>query len=261
MPKITDNILGISGKLGKHIFVNSRTNGTYMRAASRAQSKKRIDALKQNYSRTALLNRLASDINRIAGSQTGGIKHSNFYFELHKRFRKQTGNNRYVLLSTLKGMDLHPRYTINKLCGSQDVAINSQKHKIRVTLKVQAHPYNSSHADCYSYDLLLVTWEKGNSAAKFQRQFSDWIYLKDGRPEFDFVFSRGNTIHWLLCLRQLMGVNEKEISLKLQGMQIIDIGTFNKKDEALLKKARNNQKTAPAVKKNSITRVKPNRFN
>ena len=57
--------MNFSGKMGEMVFVDSNRYDPHTRKRPKAGSKKNQVALKQNYKRTALLNKLASDINRI----------------------------------------------------------------------------------------------------------------------------------------------------------------------------------------------------
>jgi hypothetical protein len=108
-----------------------------------------------------------------------------------------------------------------------------------------------------------LCWNKSDDLATHARQYSEWIYLKDGLPQFEFLFARpAGTVHWLLCLKQQLGRNEEEIgSFRAQGMQIVAAGSFDKKDIAILTKRKEEEK-AQAEKerarndKEQITRVK-----
>jgi hypothetical protein len=94
-----------------------------------------------------------------------------------------------------------------------------------------------------------LCWNKNAGLATHARQYSEWIYLKDGLPEFEFPFARpAGTLHWLLCLKQQLGRNEEAIeSFRGEGMQIVAAGSFVTKDMAILTK-RKEEEMAQAAK-------------
>jgi hypothetical protein len=158
-------------------------------------------------------------------------------------------------------MNIHPKYTLSTLKGDQEIAVSTSGKKIRFTLRVKRHPAEFPKTNCYSYELLLLSWNKSQKSPGCQRQVSDWIYLKKGKPEFEFSFSKSsNTLHWLLCLQQKMGLDGAEGSWKLQGMQILQTGSFNKKEESLLKKSQQKTLTSPGKPEKPIVRVKAKKF-
>jgi hypothetical protein len=263
MPKIKEGIIGFSGKMGNDVFVQSNRYGPHVRKRPKPGSKKNQAAIKQNYKRTALLNSLASEVNRIIGSASEGHKHQSFYFNVQKRFRKQPLNNRFLLLHSLKGMDVHPRYTINHLAGRHDITINTQKNRFVINLRVKAHAQEQFNTNCYSYELLFLSWNKTAKPAQYDRQLSEWIYLKGPKPEFEFLFPKPTgTIHWMLCVKQKMGIDGEPGSFKAQGMHVAEVQTLDKKELALLKKI-TTEKNKNSRKKEQATviRVKPKSLN
>lgn len=103
------SILPISGKLGETVFVDGK-QGSSVRAAPEAGSKKDEPALKEQYSRTRYLNRLAGGINSVVDKYAGNLKVSNFYNLLNKHFRKEPLDNRFLLLKQVEGMG--GKYTV-----------------------------------------------------------------------------------------------------------------------------------------------------
>jgi hypothetical protein len=255
----------LSGKFRDEVFVNSKY-GELVRKAPKKGNKKDKSALKQQYNRTAFLNTLAGELNRIIGAYSGFLKDSSFYHAIQKRFRKEPLNNRFLLLKQLEGMEVNLKYPLNKL-GEARVTVNATEKKITVKLNVLYHIaefLGKYKVDCYTYELSLLCWKKGAGPASHARQFSEWIYLTDGLPEFEFHFPRpAGTVHWLVILKQQAGLNEEPIHSFLgEGMQIISAGTFDKKDLALLDKRKEEELAkAKASKKaeEQIIRVKAKR--
>ena len=226
----------------------------------RTGNKRDEPALKQNYTRAKVVDGLASNINRIFKDASYRNKHEKFYFKLLKCFLRQPSNNRFVLLNSVNGMDLHPRYTLGNLPGAQQMVVTADKQNLNVTLTVKYQPQKDHRFNCYCYELLLLTWNKKSEEPTYFRDYSDWIDPKEPEPEFDFSFKRQRgVVHWLLCLMKQMGRSKKFVSVKLQGMRIMEVGTFNKQDEELLKKIAGEEKkkiSSSQKKEDEIVRVK-----
>ena len=265
MAKIKPTITPLSGKFGDIVHVDSRRYGRHARKPVAPGSKKNEPAFKKQHARTTYLNTLASEINTIIKANTGRLKPSSFYEELHRRFRKEPLNNRFLLLLQLKGMEVNPAYPMNK-SGSHVTNVKALKNKIVITLQVKAHPQPAKlKADCYYYEAMLLTWNK--NAPGYSCQLSDWIQMDNGKPEFEFEFAKtASTTQWLLCLRLRLGLNKQAVTLlAADGMQLIDAGSLIKKDYELLKKREADQIRASvrsADKKDvgETVRVKPKRI-
>lgn len=266
MAKVKPTIVPLSGKFGDVVHVDSNRYDRHVRKAVAPGSKKNEPALKQQYARTKYLNVLASEINSTIRGYYGNLKPSTFYQELQSRFRKEPLNNRFLLLLQLKGMEVNPAYPLSKL-GNQVTEVSVVKNKIIVNLQAKAHPAAGKHkANCYCYEVLLLTWDKGKKPAAYNYQLSDWVYLSNGKPEIEFTFRRTTeTVHWLLFLRQQLGVDENVIGvLAADGMQVVGAGSLDKKDLELLKKregaprGKHSKQNDKAVQE--VGRVKVKRF-
>lgn len=220
--------------------------------------------LQQNYQRTAFLNALASELNAVIGLYSKELKRSGFYHELLRRFRREPLNDRLLLLWQLRGMDINARYKLNKL-GSHAFTVTEQKQQVLVNLQVLLHPKRGVHrADCHCYEIIVLTWTKNNQPATHNRQYSEWIDIKGEYPEFDFLFPKpAGTTHWLLCIKQQLGKEEQPVrAFVATGMQIAAIGSFDKKEQALLDEKLAPKKTAQGdggKKVKDVVRVKAKR--
>jgi hypothetical protein len=237
MPKINSILGQISGKLDNRVFVKGK-KANFIRNTPAKGSKKDEPELKKRYKATPLLNEFAGEMNRIIKIYCHGFKPSRFYTKVLGRFLKDASKLRVLQLLKLKGLEINPRYPLSRL-GSCKTDVTQKGNKIVVSIDTLSHPLPGTHdADCYYYEVLLLSWTKGKSKATHLCQISDWIQINGGLPEFEFLFPKSaTTIHWLLCLGQRLGGQEKEIrAFAGQGMQIADAGTFDKKEQAMLKK-------------------------
>lgn len=248
MAKTKGGITRLSGKLGDDVFIDSNRYTPHVRKPGKPGSKKNEPALKKQYKRTGFLNRIASELNKVIRDHSDNFKSARFYEQLHKRFRREPADNRFLLLQQLTGMEINPDYPLTKL-GAADISVNLSGGKIVIELQIKSHPSPGKyHCNCYYYEVLLLCWNKTEAPATYNRQFSDWIYMTDKKPAFEFLFpKRPGTTHWLVCLRARLGIKAKAIdNFKTQGMQIAMIGSFDKKEQALLNSSRNNNN--PKVK-------------
>ncbi len=259
-----DAVIKINGKFDDEVFVKTKY-GRHVRKAPKKGTKKDEAALKQQYNRTGFLNALAGELNKVIGAYAGPLKPAGFYQALQQRFRKEPVNNRFLLLKQLEGMEVNRKYTLNKL-GEAKVTVQVAAKTIVVNLHVLFHPskyVGSYKANCYTYEVSLLCWKKGAGPSSHARQFSEWIFLKDGLPDFDFRFNRpAGTVNWLVCLKQQAGINEEPIpSFCAEGMKIVSAWTSDKKELALLAKKEEEEsakaeKAATKKVQEQIVRVK-----
>ncbi|KIC94274.1 hypothetical protein [Flavihumibacter solisilvae] len=262
MPRIR-SLFNPSGKMDKLVFVDSTKYGNHTRRAPRPGLKKGEPALKRQFSRTKYLNDLAGELN----SAFRGIwpaKKSDLYQKMLKRFRKEPENRRGLLLMQLKSMEINPRYTFNSL-GTCSTTVKELEESVSVGLQVQAHPPRGKYdANTYYYEVILFTWDDPNDTAFWSRQYSDWIRIgKDyPNPVFEFLFPKpsGTTLQWLLCLRVHLGVEDVVFPvLTTTGMQITDVGTFDKDEIRILEQRKQEEEKAKKKAKaavDDIVRVK-----
>jgi len=267
MAKIRPGLITLSGKMGDEVYVHSLKYGRLIRRAPAPGLKREEAAFREQYNRTAFLNKLAGELNTIIRAYGGNLKSGDFYPNLLTRFRKEPLDNRFLLLLQLKGMDINRYYPFAKL-GSCRTTVKEFKNKIAVSLEILSHPERGKYrANCYYYEVLLLSWTKSKEPATHTGKLSDWIRISGGKPLFEFLFPRpAATAHWLLCLRQRLGIDKREIeSFAAEAMQIVDAGTFDKKDKALLKKraaGKEAERATLRVKKiaEEVVRVKAKRI-
>jgi hypothetical protein len=258
------SIMPVSGKIGEVVYVDGK-DGAIARKAPKPHRKKEQPAFDQQSSRTAYLNKLAGELNRIIDAYSGKLKQSDFYRALQKRFRKEPLDNRFLLLKQLEKMEVNERYQLTKLGGAQ-LTVTDSRTKIIVTLTADYHPAASlgkHKVNCYAYEVSLLCWEEGSGTLLPTRQYGAWISLKDELPEFDFEFKRpAKTREWLVCLRLQVGFNEEPIDVfSAEGMQLVLAGSFEKKDLALWEKKQEEkmreEESVDTKKKENVKRVKP----
>jgi hypothetical protein len=236
MAKIKHNIFGISGKLGKQVFVESNAYGSYVRNVAKGGFQNTGGAFKQQQSRTRFLNSFAGELNTIIATYAGKFKSKDFYQRVQKCFRMQPEDNRLLLLLQLKGLQVNNKYPLH-INPWNLVRVTDNKTDIGIHLAISGHPrIGQSRANCYAHELLLVTWAESGHPPMHASQFTDWIGFTDKSKEFEFTFPKAaGTIHWLLFLGQRMGIDEMEIdSMRATGMKVYNAGTLNPEEAELI---------------------------
>ena len=252
MAKIVSSTHKISGKVGDVVHVQTR-DGSYVRTAPKKGSKKNEPALKRGYRRTGLLNSIAGAINDVLKAYDKSFKPARFYDRAQSLLRKEPGNHRLLLLSELKGMEIHTTYKLNRLNPAPQVSAKAGKNKIIVKLTVDHHPhFSKSKGNCYCFDVLLLTWNKNNKLHVHKIQKTNWIYPEIGLPIYEFVFSKPvNTMDYLVIISEFLGKDDRVIEDFLsQGMIIAAVGTFDTARQKLLDKKRKD-KEKERLKENS----------
>jgi hypothetical protein len=262
MAKVIGGLFPVSGTIDDTVFVR-RGDTTYTRRRVRPGSKRNEPVLMEHYLRTPYLNRLASGINSILQNTSNRNKHGEFYAEVLGRFRKQASDNTFLLLSALNGMNLHPTYTLDIVGGSQKISVKTERQKFKVRVNITSQPLDIDKVNCYCYQLVLITWNNTDKPPTYDHQASEWIYPEKPKTQVDFSFQRETgVVHWMLCVMKQMGFNDEDVSVKLQGMCIMQVGTFNKEDLALQKEIAAEEKKKMAAfkkKKERFVRVKATR--
>lgn len=229
MAKVKKGLINVEGKVGDTVIVRKGRYGSYIRKTVAAGTKKGEPGLKQQYSRTKYLNQLASDINTVVKAHCEAFKSSKFYEQVQSHFRKEPHNDRLLLLYTLKDMEANPVYPFHRH-GTAAIECRADRKGLTVDLTISSHPSPGKYkADCYSYEVFCATWlRKEGTAADCERQYSEWVSIKQGLPFFSFYFERpAKAIHWLCGVRIRLGKDEEPIpSFEGDGMVLVDAGAF-----------------------------------
>ncbi len=246
MAKVNRGPVTLSGKLGQEVHVDGRY-GRYVRRIAQGSSQrvKKNPEMRRQHQRTAFLNEISSEVNHIVHLHARELKSSAFYHAVQKKLRKEPQNMKGLLLMQLKGMEVHPAYPLSTL-GDSRITVTNNGESFGIQLEILFHPRKrrNLNANCYQYDLVLITWTKYGDKAHYEQQYTDWIYLNEGRVTFEFLFDKPrDTMHWVLCQRGQFGLAEVEIgTLASQGMRIVDVGTFDKNELAILEARLREQK-------------------
>jgi hypothetical protein len=158
-------------------------------------------------------------------------------------------------------MEINPAYPFN-MHGMPGVSCTADTKRLRVCLSVEQHPFSLQGNTDYYYEVLACTWPGRPGPGDCERQYSEWVHQKDEAPVFEFDFIRtAVALHWMVCVRIRLGRNEvPAASFKADGMQIIDAGSFDKREQAwLLAYRQKNEKPVARTAKApvNIIRVKP----
>jgi hypothetical protein len=264
MAKIDPGIIGIRGKIDDKIISKQPDNSSTVRSAPKKGSRTKDPSLAKNHKRTAWLNKLASEINNVGKVYNATFRSRKFYKSLLSRFRDVPLDNRYILLLSVKNLEINPDYPLAAFPRPEMEWEVTKTHFI-LRLTVTQHPKEYKYnADCYYFQPFLIQWSKEEDRPNVSEQLSDWISSKSSkRPVFTFRFPRiGGLQQWALILRLAMGKNNVALDVKkVEGMQIIEVGTLIKEDINLAKKLEEEKKKKQEkIKKEEPQRVKADKY-
>jgi hypothetical protein len=143
-----------------------------------------------------------------------------------------------------------------------NASVQKQEDSIVVNLREAQHPGKTPGGPTqYQYDVILLCWTGTEGPAQHDMQGTNWMDIDGKLKQFEFVFENTSDItHWLLCLHQFLGSEDKRIeTMKGEGMMIVNAGSFDEEELALLNKEQELVKEQPVVKEKTreVKRVGP----
>ena len=242
--KIPSNLKGTSGKIKDRVFVQSAAYGEHSRDAPKEEkngTNNKSTSFTTHAQAARFINSFASEIKNLLKTYENRIDAAKLYKSFQTRFHIDPFDNKYVMLSKLKDMDVSGDYLFNTLNYS-DIACAQEKKKISVNIKVNIHPFqNKRNANCYFYEAIVLFWkDKGN--AIHSGIGTEWVKTGEKPPEFDMSFAKPPGARtWMLLVRLCLGVNNKRLDMSgTNAMKVIDVGTYNNEDVELLEERNKN---------------------
>lgn len=245
--------LKLSGKFDDKIAVaQSKKKGRgYVKAASDKKMKNQSDQFKAETARTKLTNGLSSRINNIFKRAASYIKPSHFYRALNTRFRAEKSNERILLLDMLQDMEINEAYKLETLFSFPHLVAEEKPKELEVKLISDHHGDRNDH-ECYFVEILVLMWNKKNDEIKYDVQKSEWIPTTAPLPvKGSFIFKRPNeTTDYLIACRCVVGNNNSSPEyLTQQGIKILAVGSYGKREKELLESKTKNKVYADTRKK------------
>ena len=241
MAKVVPGNINISGTIDGKVYVKGKNGKYHVRKMQEPGLGKDRPPIARNFNRTGFLNSISSSINRVIKKHNPIFHPGDFYNRMNICLRTEPINNRFLLLRTLKNIEVNTEYPLRKLNYSL-LSITGKEKSIEISLQVINHPDPGKYdASCYDYELMLFSWNNTEEAPMVETNLSPWISMRDPKPAITFQFNKREDItHWVLFLRQRLGFkpegrDEQYVYVEAkvaEGMQLMEVGTF---DEAELK--------------------------
>ena len=246
MAKVQDGIIKVRGKFGNYVVTNGIKQGPVLRRRPDRKLANESEPFKKQASRAAVLNKLASEINNVIRHFHADLRPRDLYQRLLGYLRKESSDNRFMLLQVLKGLEINTRYRFDKL-GELNLDIKREGEQLEIALDVLEHLPNAVKYHSYCYELLLICWTRQDELPRHIRKFTKWIDSHGPKEGFDlqFKFPEGTT-HWMLFIhhRGRSGNGDDEF-MTGQGMKVLELGTMISSEQELLE-ARENEKKQQA---------------
>jgi hypothetical protein len=237
MARFQGHLGNIYGKLGNQVFIRGGKKGNIIRKPVRPGTKKNEPALRAQYLRTGKLNRVAADISSILNHCYGAYREKYQYQRILGKLRKADSDKQILLLSSLAGFDLRPRYGLHKFVVPI-LKMNATAKSFNVLMNLLNHPEPQSGDETdYYYELTLVQWcNKGEDADVIKRE-TEWVKASEPLPAFRLSFTKPpNAKRWMLILRLVFGKNQiKTETWEAESVRIMAVGSYLEQEKKLLK--------------------------
>jgi hypothetical protein len=242
MAKVIPSNTNFSGTIDDKVYVKGKKGQHYVRKKQKEGLGRTRPTIVQNFKRTGFLNGISSSINRVIKKHNPIFHQGDFYTRMNICLRTEPSNHRFLLLRTLKNLEVNTLYPLHKLNFSS-LTVTGKDKSIEVRLQVINHPDSPDKYDatCYDYELILFSWNNTEEPPLIQTELSPWIYMHAAKPTIIFNFDKREGItHWVLFLRQRLGFKiegrkEEYVEAKVaEGMQLVEVGSFDEADLKLL---------------------------
>ncbi len=265
MAKVDNSIIKVSGKFGKYVVTNGPKQGRVIRRRPNRKLVNEPEPFRKQASRAAVLNKLASEINRVVRYFHSDLLSSDLYQRLLSYFRNEPLDDRFMLLQILKGFEINTRYRFEKQ-SKVNVECKREGHQLKIELDVLEHLDPKGKFISYCYECLLVSWTAQEELPWHDRKFTSWVEIGGPKEGFDlkFTFPEG-TQHWLLFMHiRGKAANEDTGFMSAQGMRVLEAGTMIDSDLELLAAREKEKKDRPIIstlkEKDTEERVGPRRL-
>ncbi len=170
MAKLDDSVIKVRGKFGNYVVTNGSKQGRVLRRRPDRKFVNEPESFKKQASRAAVLNKLASQINRVISHFHKDLHPRDFYQRLLSYFRHEPLDNRFMLLQILKGFEVHTRYRFEKL-GKVNMKIKGEGNQLQIALDVLDHLEHCEKYTSYCYEFLLINWTGNGKSGQCDHLF------------------------------------------------------------------------------------------
>ena len=224
-------ITKFSGMLHEVVFVQSSTYGDHSRSKpTKSASKKALQGLTAENSKTAAINKLASQVRKVAKHYGKRFCPGSFYTGMMDLLRLPQSTTRILMLDALRGYEINKDYPIARYWWSPKIEILPLEDSLTVRLTLTDHAEYHKKFNCYYLQMAAAIWNTENDDYIDDGKMTAWISTKDELPlTCDFVFAKPeNAGDYLLMFHLVTGINQvSSMLLPDQGMKVVEAGSFS----------------------------------
>ncbi len=226
-------ITGMDKKANKQYV--ERKDGIYVKELPPAGIHRDEPALKKNYTATAGINKLASQVNTVMKYYAAGFLEQRRYDVLRSQFFKVPQEKRLWRLKCLEGMEGHTKKKVCELLNPPRAALILKKNIIILPLIIFQHPKTIEGEHYYHYHrIVLMLWNSKDDSYTHQSKRTEWVAINDDLPlEYEFEFEKKpDSTEWLILLCLVRGEDKNEDRMPPdKNIMILQAGSFDKKAE------------------------------
>ncbi len=158
--------------------------------------------LKENSGAAGPINKLGGAISRIMKFYAPGYTPAGLYHSIKSRFFKMQHPHRFVRLSSLEEMDVHPRNTLADAIIPPGITVMPATEGLKIKLTINGHAKLEKLHKNYSLHIILLSWNSSDEKISHTEKYTAWLDQSKKTPfSYTFIFERmaDMTDYMVLC--------------------------------------------------------------
>ena len=211
----------------KKVTVKSRAYGIHTRAARGSKTPVKLnDSFAEYNARTTAVNAVAKRVHDLLKVCSAGFKEKMLWQAMLSLMRKAMTDDVTKLLPALNGMELNPKYPLQRFARPFLLPVENREGKLVVRLKDIMRPRVKSKDTQYGYELFLLLLGKKTAADTIIQASTGWMGIEVASGEMVFTYTLPEKMkHYVLCLHFMTGNDgEATSTLASRGMRVAGAG-------------------------------------
>lgn len=222
-----------SGKDNRSGLTHYETKtGFYSKQTPEPGSHADDENIQKNCRAAGSVNGLAGDLNKILKLYVSGYMDTGIYFKFTSPFFKAKPASRLGRLMTLRGMNAHPRHTLNAAMDVPKITVTATEDTVSVKTEITRHAELVKNKKFYSLQIILVLWNSENEEYSHAEKYTQWLNPSKPLPlRYTFKFEKPvNSTEYMVmcCCMRGEEANDKRIPPE-KALKIMEVGSFDER--------------------------------
>jgi len=205
MAKQKRSLFEVSGTLGSITFVQTRKGTVVRRARGTVKDAECNDSLKEQGQLNYLVNPPARLVNNFVKSYALTFKKSDLWQDMQSRMRKSGGDNFASVLHCLEGLEVNPKYPLDRIMPDAQVRVEHAQGIMTMELHYTSFFFNAVPADCYCYEMVVLFANDECKLIDTVQINSGWLVFKDARQSNATSFEMPSGAAYYVVLLKVEG--------------------------------------------------------